>query len=146
MSTSSLPPVPSGQATSPQVDHRVASIEPRATVDEEGEFSGGLETAPPPIAGAQWFTLGIEKSNAAMFQAACIPYRPQLGEAVRAALQDQQRTVSDIDFSVLIDCLIDVAFEAAKQSREPWADFTDADRVRWISQFAEAAIEHFDSL
>jgi acyl-CoA reductase-like NAD-dependent aldehyde dehydrogenase len=47
---------------------------------------------------------------------------------------------------VLIDCLIDVAFEAAKRSNERWADFTDADRVRWISQFAEAAIEHFDSL
>ena len=37
-------------------------------------------------------------------------------------------------------------FDAAKQSNERWRDFTDADRIRWVSQFAEAAIERFDSL
>jgi len=151
MSTFSLPPLTTAQATSPQIDPSIAAVDSLSSVDEEGEFLSGpklasTKLASTPVAVPHWFALGIEKHNAALFQAACMAYRPQLSDAVRDALETSQRSVTETEFSLIIGCLIDVAFDAAEQSQERWQDFTDEDRVDWLRQFADAAIEYFDTL
>lgn len=141
MSTFFLPPAAVVGAAATPVDHKEGTTERGSSFEEEGEFrSGSRETDP------QWFAMGIEKNNAALFQAACMGYRRQLSDAVRHALQVSNRDVSDTEFSVIVDCLVDVAFASAKQHREDWNAFTPEDRVKWLSQFAEEAVDYFDTL
>jgi hypothetical protein len=109
--------------------------------DEVSKLRSGAQPADP-----QWFAVGIEKRNAALFQAACLPLRPQLAELVRQALTEQDRSENDVDLSVMVDCLIDVAFNKAVEQTATWRDFTREDQVKWVSQFVDDAIESFDAL
>jgi len=140
MSTFYLPPAAAAIAAT-QIDHPIATVDPGSSVEEEGELTESLPAADPG-----WFAAGIEKHNAALFQAACIGYRPQLSEAVRTALGQIDRSFTETEFSLIVDCLVDVAFEAAKQEQQPWHAFSNEDRIKWLSQFADQAIAYYDSL
>lgn len=141
MSTFYLPPAAAASVAGTSIERRGTATDSEAPVDEEAEFRRALEESDP-----QWFAMGIEKNNAALFQAACIPYRRKLSDVMRQSLQDHQREVSDSEFSLIVDCLVDVAFSAAKEHQENWHSFSHYDRIKWISQFADEAIERYDSL